>query len=196
MVAVCPPPTRPAHGIRAFFEEVVGTGTEDWQRFGCMTTTRPPNWPRSRVAVCTRVAEGHRLLEDAFTDHLRAGEDAGTYRIVDARAAASALGHLPSASSSPCAPGWTAPGSNGPWPTSWPRSNHPRPKGARHDGLSRGNRHPFRRCLETPPTPDSSRNLFTEDADFVNVVGLWWRTRAQIRDNHAYGFLSHCSPTL
>jgi uncharacterized protein (TIGR02246 family) len=30
--------------------------------------------------------------------------------------------------------------------------------------------------------------LFTEDADFVNVVGLWWRTRAQIRDNHAYGF--------
>ena len=31
--------------------------------------------------------------------------------------------------------------------------------------------------------------LFTEDADFVNVVGLWWRTRAQIRDNHAYGFL-------
>ena len=30
--------------------------------------------------------------------------------------------------------------------------------------------------------------LFTEDADFVNVVGLWWRTRSQIRDNHAYGF--------
>jgi uncharacterized protein (TIGR02246 family) len=30
--------------------------------------------------------------------------------------------------------------------------------------------------------------FFTEDADFVNVVGLWWRTRAQIRDNHAYGF--------
>jgi uncharacterized protein (TIGR02246 family) len=30
--------------------------------------------------------------------------------------------------------------------------------------------------------------LFTEDADFVNVVGLWWNTRSQIRDNHAYGF--------
>lgn len=29
---------------------------------------------------------------------------------------------------------------------------------------------------------------FTEDADFVNVVGLWWNTREQIRDNHAYGF--------
>lgn len=29
---------------------------------------------------------------------------------------------------------------------------------------------------------------FTEDADFVNVVGLWWRSRTQIRDNHAYGF--------
>ena len=30
--------------------------------------------------------------------------------------------------------------------------------------------------------------LFTEDADFVNVVGMWWTTREQIRDNHAYGF--------
>jgi uncharacterized protein (TIGR02246 family) len=30
--------------------------------------------------------------------------------------------------------------------------------------------------------------LFTKDADFVNVVGLWWRTRSQIRENHAYGF--------
>ena len=30
--------------------------------------------------------------------------------------------------------------------------------------------------------------LFVEDADFVNVVGLWWPTRQQIRDNHAYGF--------
>ena len=30
--------------------------------------------------------------------------------------------------------------------------------------------------------------LFVEDADFVNVVGLWWTTRQQIHDNHAYGF--------
>jgi len=30
--------------------------------------------------------------------------------------------------------------------------------------------------------------LFVEDADFVNVVGLWWTNRRQIRDNHAYGF--------
>jgi uncharacterized protein (TIGR02246 family) len=30
--------------------------------------------------------------------------------------------------------------------------------------------------------------LFAEDADFVNVVGLWWTNRNQIRDNHAYGF--------
>jgi uncharacterized protein (TIGR02246 family) len=30
--------------------------------------------------------------------------------------------------------------------------------------------------------------LFVEDADFVNVVGLWWTSRRQIRDNHAYGF--------
>lgn len=37
--------------------------------------------------------------------------------------------------------------------------------------------------------------LFTEDADFVNVVGLWWTTREQIRDNHAYGF-RHMFPDL
>ena len=30
--------------------------------------------------------------------------------------------------------------------------------------------------------------LFTADADFVNVVGLWWRTRRNIRKAHAYGF--------
>ena len=27
--------------------------------------------------------------------------------------------------------------------------------------------------------------LFTEDAEFVNVVGLWWRTRAEIEAAHA-----------
>ena len=28
--------------------------------------------------------------------------------------------------------------------------------------------------------------LFAEDADFVNVVGLWWRNRADIERAHAY----------
>ena len=31
-------------------------------------------------------------------------------------------------------------------------------------------------------------NLFAEDADFVNVVGLWWGKREQIEEAHAYGF--------
>jgi uncharacterized protein (TIGR02246 family) len=30
--------------------------------------------------------------------------------------------------------------------------------------------------------------LFADDADFVNVVGLWWRRRADIEQAHAYGF--------
>lgn len=30
--------------------------------------------------------------------------------------------------------------------------------------------------------------LFVEDADFVNVVGLWWHDREHIRQAHAYGF--------
>ncbi|MGO2694032.1 SgcJ/EcaC family oxidoreductase [Corynebacterium casei] len=30
--------------------------------------------------------------------------------------------------------------------------------------------------------------LFMEDADFVNVVGLWWHDREHIRQAHAYGF--------
>ena len=30
--------------------------------------------------------------------------------------------------------------------------------------------------------------LFVEDADFVNVVGLWWRTREHIRRAHHEGF--------
>ena len=30
--------------------------------------------------------------------------------------------------------------------------------------------------------------LFVEDADFVNVVGLWWRSRRAIRKAHDYGF--------
>ena len=35
---------------------------------------------------------------------------------------------------------------------------------------------------------DGLAALFTADADFVNVVGLWWRTRRAIRKAHAYGF--------
>ena len=31
-------------------------------------------------------------------------------------------------------------------------------------------------------------DLFAEDADFVNVVGLWWRSRDRIEQAHAYGF--------
>ncbi len=30
--------------------------------------------------------------------------------------------------------------------------------------------------------------LFDEDAEFVNVVGLWWHDRADIERAHAYGF--------
>lgn len=30
--------------------------------------------------------------------------------------------------------------------------------------------------------------LFAEDAEFVNVVGLWWHDRNRIREAHAYGF--------
>jgi uncharacterized protein (TIGR02246 family) len=29
-------------------------------------------------------------------------------------------------------------------------------------------------------------SLFTSDADFVNVVGLWWRSREEIERAHAY----------
>lgn len=35
--------------------------------------------------------------------------------------------------------------------------------------------------------PDSLAALFDEDAEFVNVVGLWWHSRAAIRKAHAYG---------
>lgn len=31
-------------------------------------------------------------------------------------------------------------------------------------------------------------SLFTEDAEFVNVVGLWWHHREDIEKAHAYGF--------
>lgn len=35
---------------------------------------------------------------------------------------------------------------------------------------------------------DAIAALFADDADFVNVVGLWWHDRASIRDAHAFGF--------
>lgn len=30
--------------------------------------------------------------------------------------------------------------------------------------------------------------LFADDAEFVNVVGLWWHNRESIRKSHAFGF--------
>lgn len=35
---------------------------------------------------------------------------------------------------------------------------------------------------------DSLASLFAADAEFVNVVGLWWHNRESIRQAHAYGF--------
>ncbi|MBV6657322.1 MAG: SgcJ/EcaC family oxidoreductase [Devosiaceae bacterium] len=35
---------------------------------------------------------------------------------------------------------------------------------------------------------DAIAALFVDDADFVNVVGFWWRTAKQIRKAHDYGF--------
>ena len=34
---------------------------------------------------------------------------------------------------------------------------------------------------------DTIASLFDEDAEFVNVVGLWWHDRESIRRAHAYG---------
>lgn len=36
--------------------------------------------------------------------------------------------------------------------------------------------------------PDRLAALFHEDAEFVNVTGLWWHDRDAIRRAHAYGF--------
>lgn len=35
--------------------------------------------------------------------------------------------------------------------------------------------------------PDGIAALFDEDAEFVNVTGLWWHDRQAIRRAHAYG---------
>ena len=35
--------------------------------------------------------------------------------------------------------------------------------------------------------PDALASIFDEDAEFVNVVGLWWHDREAIRKAHAYG---------
>ena len=34
---------------------------------------------------------------------------------------------------------------------------------------------------------DLLAGLFLEDADFVNVVGIWWDKRSEIEEAHAYG---------
>lgn len=36
-------------------------------------------------------------------------------------------------------------------------------------------------------SPEGIAALFAEDADFVNVVGIWWENREAIRRAHAYG---------
>lgn len=38
--------------------------------------------------------------------------------------------------------------------------------------------------------------LFAEDADFVNVTGLWWRDRAAISKAHDYALKSFFSDTI
>ena len=35
--------------------------------------------------------------------------------------------------------------------------------------------------------PDALAALFDDHAEFVNVTGLWWHTREEIRKAHAYG---------
>jgi uncharacterized protein (TIGR02246 family) len=35
--------------------------------------------------------------------------------------------------------------------------------------------------------PDALASIFDEDAEFVNVTGLWWHDREAIRKAHAYG---------
>jgi len=35
--------------------------------------------------------------------------------------------------------------------------------------------------------PDLMAEVFEEDADFINVVGLWWNNRADILKAHDYG---------
>ena len=35
---------------------------------------------------------------------------------------------------------------------------------------------------------DALADLFAEDAEFGNVVGLWWHDRANLREAHAFGF--------
>lgn len=34
--------------------------------------------------------------------------------------------------------------------------------------------------------PDRLASVFEEDAEFVNVTGLWWHDRESIRKAHAY----------
>ncbi len=36
--------------------------------------------------------------------------------------------------------------------------------------------------------PDALASIFVEDADFINVTGLYWNNRADIREAHSFGF--------
>ena len=42
---------------------------------------------------------------------------------------------------------------------------------------------------------DALAALFAQDADFVNVTGIWWRTRDAIRDAHHYGLTTFFAQT-
>lgn len=80
------------HGIRDFFEQIISGGSDELQRFGCMSTNQAAERGAQDESVRTRVAFDYQLLEDAFTDHLRTGQDNGTVPdTVDAQSAASAL---------------------------------------------------------------------------------------------------------
>jgi len=79
-------------GISAFFDEVIGAGTESWQSFGCMSTNQGIELARFDAEVSERVSKDHQVLEDAFTEHLREGQVSGAVSaVVDAREVASAL---------------------------------------------------------------------------------------------------------
>ncbi len=79
-------------GIRAFFEDIITGGTDDLQRFGCMTTNQAAELAAQDDMVSSRVQEDYQLLEDAFAEHIKSGQQNGTVPAgVDALATASAL---------------------------------------------------------------------------------------------------------
>jgi uncharacterized protein (TIGR02246 family) len=68
---------------------------------------------------------------------------------------------------------------------------------ARTSGSADEDAHGFARQPEQVPAlfaeawnrrdPEGIASLFEDDAEFVNVTGLWWHQRASIRKAHAYG---------